>query len=95
MMIEISSDPAGISIKLRVQPKASAERIIGQHAGALKLAVTAPPEDGKANEAAVRLLAKKLRVPRRSISITAGAASRNKVIHIDNMTAEEFIELLQ
>ena len=50
--------------------------------GALKVAVTAPPVENQANDALLRLLAKQLRVPRRDLSIIAGATSRNKILHI-------------
>jgi len=94
-MIQITADPTGISVAIRVQPRAPGNRIVGEHDGALKVAVSAPPEDGKANDAVVKVLADRLRVPKSAISVRIGATSRRKVIHIDNITAEQFIGRIQ
>ena len=88
-MIEITQDASGITLPLHVQPKASADRLAGEHDGRLKVSVTAAPEDGKANESVVRLLARKLGVPRNTIRILSGHASRRKIVHIDGITAEQ------
>lgn len=56
--------------------------------GKLKVAVTAPPVDNQANEALLRLLAKQWRLPRRDLSIAAGATSRNKIVHVAGDPAE-------
>ncbi len=93
-MIEISEDNLGATISLRVQPKASADRLAGEHAGALKVSVTAPAESGKANGAVIKLLSGKLRVPKSSITITAGRTSRQKRIHVSGMKADEMRRLL-
>ena len=79
--------PGGIRLSLRVQPKASAERVIGLVAEAdggvaLKVAVTAPPADGKANAALLRLLARLFRLPQRDLELVLGAADRRKVVAI-------------
>jgi uncharacterized protein len=55
----------------------------------LKVSLTAPPVDGKANEACIEFFAKLLKVPRSSVSIAAGQSSRNKVIRVVGLTAEE------
>ncbi|MGE5201726.1 MAG: DUF167 domain-containing protein [Acidobacteriota bacterium] len=72
---------------VRLQPKASAERVVGLVAeadgsAALKIAVTAPPADGKANAALVRLLARLFHLPPRDFSVVLGAADRRKVVEI-------------
>ena len=72
---------------MRLTPHAAAERIlglIGDHEGAvaLKVAVTAPPEAGKANDALLRLLAKTFRLPRTAFSIALGAGDRRKLVDI-------------
>jgi uncharacterized protein len=81
--------PAGDGVRLavRLTPKAAAERLIGLIAdgdggSSLKIAVTAAPEDGKANDALLRLLAKRLRLPRGAVSLLQGGRDRRKVIHI-------------
>ena len=88
-MIDIRDTAAGVTITIRLQPKASKTAILGEMEGALKIAVTAPPVDGRANDACIRFLAQLLKVARSSVTIAAGASSRNKVIRIDGVTAEQ------
>jgi len=76
----------GVRLSVRLLPKAAASRIIGlvdTEAGvALKISVSAPPVDGKANEALLRLLAEALHLPRRDFTLTLGAADRRKLVHV-------------
>jgi uncharacterized protein len=78
---------AGVRLAVRLQPRAAAERILGlaadsQGGFALKIAVTAPPEAGKANDALLSLLARTLRLPRTAFSIALGASHRQKLVDI-------------
>jgi uncharacterized protein len=88
-MIDIRETASGVSFAVRLQPKAKKTAVVGELDGALKLAVTAPPIEGRANEACVRFLAELLNVARSSVTIAAGASSRNKVIRIEGLTAEQ------
>lgn len=77
----------GVRLAVRLTPKAAAARILGvieDGAGghALKVAVTAAPEAGKANDALLALLAKTLGVRRGALSLVLGAADRRKLVHI-------------
>jgi uncharacterized protein (TIGR00251 family) len=77
-----------IRLLVKVTPKASADRIQGwaeDEAGqkVLKIAVTAVPEDGKANKAVIALLAKRLKLPKSAIEIASGATDRRKTLLID------------
>jgi uncharacterized protein (TIGR00251 family) len=77
----------GVTVSVRLTPKASADRIEGvvaamDGAGELKARVTAAPERGKANTALIRLLAKSWKLPKSSLSIAAGGKDRRKVIHV-------------
>ena len=77
----------GVRLALRVTPKASRNAIAGladTAAGgkALKVTVTAVPENGKANEAVVKLLAKAWKLPKTSLTVVAGATDRNKIVHV-------------
>jgi len=77
----------GVRIAVRLTPRARADRIDGiarlaDGSLVLKAAVTAPPEDGRANEALLRLLADAWKQPRRDLSLAAGAKSRNKLVHV-------------
>jgi uncharacterized protein (TIGR00251 family) len=77
----------GVQARLRVQPRARRDRVDGLVAEAdggvaLKVAVTAPPEDGKANAAVIALLAKAWDRPKSAFTVVAGAADRRKIIHL-------------
>lgn len=77
----------GVALRVRLTPKAGANRIAGLQADAdgrtrLKVQVTAVPENGKANAALIRLLAKEWRLPRSAIEVRNGATDRNKLLHL-------------
>jgi len=84
---------AAVIVKVRVQPKASRNAVVGEHDGALKISVTAAPEKGKANKAAVDVLAKALGVPKSAIALVAGAASRDKTFAVAGATHEAITAL--
>lgn len=94
-MIEVRESGTSLLFSVKVQPKASASRVVGEHGGALKIAVTAPPEKGRANAAVIALLAKVLGVPRSSIEIIRGHASRTKTLSMRGRTKGELTELLE
>ncbi|MEJ5357714.1 MAG: DUF167 domain-containing protein [Desulfobacterales bacterium] len=77
-----SACPHGLIVNIHLQPGASRDLISGLHGEALKVRVTAPPIEGRANQALIRLLAKELRLPPSAVSIVAGASSRTKRIHL-------------
>lgn len=72
-------------LKVRVQPGASRERILAWRGDVLKVAVTAPPERGKANTAVEALLAKELGVAKSAVRVIAGGASRDKVVELEGV----------
>lgn len=81
----MSAGEGGVKVAVRLTPKASRERVDGLAAEAdggmvLKVAVTAPPEDGKANAALIKLLAKQWRLPKSRLAIIAGATDRRKTL---------------
>jgi hypothetical protein len=78
-----------VLIRLHVQPKASKSRIVGIHDGCLKLAVAAPPLDGKANTEVVKCLANILGVPVRDVTVKSGAQSRKKLIVVKALDVSE------
>jgi len=61
--------------------------VTGVHAGAVKISLTTPPTDGRANEALIALLAELLRVPRTRISLVSGVASRTKLLRVTGKSA--------
>jgi uncharacterized protein (TIGR00251 family) len=84
----ISERDNAAAFAVKVQPRARKNEIKGEIEGALKVALTAPPIEGRANEACIEFFAKLLKVPRSSITIASGASSRNKVLRIAGVTAE-------
>lgn len=76
-------------LTLRVQPRSRKDEIAGERAGTLLVRVTAPPVDGKANEAVRRLIAKRLRVPARRVSIVRGESSRDKLLEVEGINDDE------
>lgn len=88
MALEITPVPNGFRLRLRVAPKAARARIMGEHAGALKMAVTEAPERGKANAAVIELLARALGVPKKNISIVQGETSQDKVAEISGFASD-------
>ena len=69
-------------LRLRVSPGAARARIVGRHGDAWKVRVTAVPEDGRANEAVLRLLADTLSLPRRSVTLVSGHGARDKIVEL-------------
>jgi uncharacterized protein (TIGR00251 family) len=81
-VIAINETAAGVTFAIKVQPRAKRNAIVGELGDALKVALTAPPVDGKANEACVEFFAEVLRVPRSAVMIASGQTSRSKVIRV-------------
>ena len=73
---------------MRVQPRARQDEIAGERNGALVVRVVAPPVDGKANEAARKLIARRLGVAAGRVSVARGSSSRDKLIEVEGMDAE-------
>ena len=88
----VRDTPAGATFQVRVQPRAKKNAIVGEVGDALKLALTAPPVEGRANEACIVFFAELLNVPRSSVTIAAGHSSRNKVIRIARMSAAKVLK---
>jgi uncharacterized protein (TIGR00251 family) len=88
-MVVIHDSSSGATFAVKVHPRAKKNAITGEVGDALKLALNAPPVDGKANEACIDFFARLLKVPRSSVTITSGQTSRNKVIRVAGLSAEE------
>lgn len=71
-----------MSFSVRVQPRASKDELAGERAGALLVRLTAPPLEGAANSALVRLLARALGVPPSAVEILRGESGRNKLVRV-------------
>jgi uncharacterized protein len=88
-MILIRESPSGVTFAVKVHPRAKKNAITGEVGDALKVALTAPPVEGRANDACIEFFADLLAVPRSSVSIAAGQSSRNKVIRVAGLTAQQ------
>ena len=93
-MIDLKESQAGTTFAVKIHPRAKKNAITGQVGDALKVALTAPPIDGKANQACIEFFAKLLNVPRSFVTIAAGQTSRNKVIRVAGLTAQQVRERL-
>jgi uncharacterized protein len=85
----------GVRFAVHVQPRASRTGIAGVHGDALKIAVSAPPADGAANEAVIELLARSLSLPQRSVRLISGATSRRKIIEVDGASVSDVERLIE
>jgi uncharacterized protein (TIGR00251 family) len=86
---------SGATFSVRVHPRARKNAIAGEVGDSLKISLTAPPVEGRANDACIRFLAELLQVPRSSVTIAAGDTSRNKVIRVLGLTAAQVEEKLR
>ena len=88
-MIPLRQTATGITFSVKVQPRARKNAIVGQLGDALKIALTAPPVDGRANQALIEFLAGFFDILRSSITIASGETSRLKVVRIRGASAEQ------
>jgi uncharacterized protein (TIGR00251 family) len=93
-MIAVRPHAEGATLAARAQPGARKNAVLGEQAGALKVAVTAPPEGGRANAAVVDVLRKWLGVKRSQIELLSGATNRSKVFLIRGVTPEQLTHLV-
>lgn len=85
--LRITEANSRVRFSVHVQPRASANEVVGMHGDALKVRIAAAPADGAANAALVEFFSKLFRVPRRDVRIVAGETSRSKVVEIDGIAA--------
>ena len=88
-MITVRAAGDGASFAVKVHPRAKRNAITGAVGDALKLALTAPPVEGRANDVCIAFFAKLLNVPRASVTITAGHSARLKVVRVAGIGADE------
>jgi len=94
-MTDFTTDGNKVTFWLKIKPRGRRQHLVRNASGELCLELTAPPVEGKANEAAVDFLAESLHLPRRSIEITTGAKSRRKLFRITSGSAQQTIERLE
>jgi uncharacterized protein (TIGR00251 family) len=79
----------GCTLRVRIHPGARKNAINGTHDGALKISLTTPPIEGRANEALIAFVSDQLRIPKSRIALIAGATSRSKTLRITGKSATE------
>ncbi len=84
-----------MQLLLHVQPRASRSRFLGLHGEALKLSLTAPPVDNRANKAVIAFLADFFQLPRSAVEIRSGLKGRKKQVVLSGISEEEVRERLQ
>jgi len=93
--MNVRDTPNGATFRVKVHPRSRKNAITGEVGDALKLALTSPPVEGRANDACVAFFAELLNVSRSSVTIAAGQSSRNKVLRIAGLTAAQVRERLR
>jgi uncharacterized protein len=93
-MIPIRETETGVVFRIRVVPRASRCEPAGFQDDALKIRITAPPVEGKANEACIALLAELLGVKKAQVTIIAGQTSRTKTVAVEGVKAKEIAALI-
>ena len=79
-------------LRVRVQPRAKKNALAGQIEQEWKLLVTAPPIEGRANQACVEFFARGLGIPQSRVRLLSGEKSRHKVLELDEVSEEEFLQ---
>jgi uncharacterized protein len=92
-LVESKETDGALTFRVRVVPRASRSEVAGEHGGALRVRVAAPPVEGAANEELARLLAREFGVTARDVEIKSGHASKTKTICVRGATAERLRRL--
>jgi uncharacterized protein (TIGR00251 family) len=94
-MIQARDVSGGVAFPVRVQPGARRDAIVGEHAGALKVSVCAPPDKGKANKAVLALLAESLGVAKSAVALVSGETSREKRVFVEGVSVAQVQDVLK
>jgi len=94
MALDLRDTDAGLTLRVRVQPRASRDALAGEREGALVVRLTAPPVEGAANEALSRFLGKALGVAPSAVRVVSGTTGRNKVVSVAGLDAATVRERL-
>ena len=94
-MIRYSQHGRTVTFAVRVAARASRSEISGEHDGALRVRIAAPPVDGAANRELTRVIARALKVPQNAVEIIAGTNSKNKTIRVSGVDPATLERLIQ
>ncbi len=90
----LTSSPSGIRLTCRIQPRASRNAIVGLYGDAVKIALTAPPVEGKANAALCAFFSELFHCPKSAVCVVSGTTSKNKMIQVDRVSRETACTIL-
>jgi len=93
-MFRVRETKTGVTIEIKLHPRAGRDRLAGVINNRLKIDVSAAPVKNKANRSMIKLLSKTLKVPQEAIVIKRGTTSRNKLIEIRSISTEEVTKLI-
>jgi uncharacterized protein len=85
-MVAVKDTPGGATFAVKVHPRARKNAVTGVVGDALKLSLTAPPLEGRANQAVIDFFADLFQIPRASVTIASGTTSRNKIVRITGLS---------
>jgi uncharacterized protein (TIGR00251 family) len=94
-LIEITENQDSIIFNVRVIPRSSKSEIVGEHDGDLKVKLSSPPVDGKANKELIKILSKELKIAKSNIEIISGETSKTKQIKIRTSDKQIIYAILQ
>ena len=94
MPIRIQQHGDAVRLSVRVQPRASRSEVVGEHDGALKVRLAAPPVEGEANRELVRFLGRLLGVPPSRLTVVSGATGKSKVVQIAGVAVADVERVL-
>jgi uncharacterized protein len=94
-VITVHETAEGVTFAVKLQPRARRDAIVGELGGALKLSLTAPPVEGRANQACVEFLSVALQVAKSQVLIVSGETNRRKLIRVNGITAAQLRERLE
>ena len=87
MALDLRDTPDGLTLRVRVQPRAAQDAVSGERAGALVVRLTAPPVEGRANQALARVLGRALGVAPSAVRVVRGETARDKLIAVAGVSA--------
>lgn len=94
-MIRYSQHGRALTFAVRVAPRASRSEIVGEHDGALRVRIAAPPLDGAANRELTKVIARAFKVPQSAVEIVAGTSSKTKTVRVHGVDATTLEQLIQ
>jgi len=95
MSLKLSSLARSVRFQVKIRPRASRDKVVGEWNGMVKLRLSAPPVEGRANAACCKFLARCLKVPLQSVKILAGERTSIKLVEITGVTPEQVRALLE